>query len=400
MLFSILTLLTSTLNPSAAETQSASEPVFAELELKEALEQASRTERLVMIDFDTITCAPCPRLEMTFGDPKVHQWLQSSVIALRINAETDPALTERYEVDTLPTLVFLDPAGTEQGRLGKFKDAKAFLNAATDCLQGIPYSQRVREQLDQAGWNEPRLRQELGVVLMVERMREEALEHFIWCYDSGLRHDPTYAEQRLNSLLARWDLLGKRFTPAREQLEKRRQRAQQELFDGSTAPEVALELASIDLSRKQEARTLELYDVLASYEPLAEQQRTDVRSVLFRHVCNLLLDAKRYEDFLGDMGDPLAVIDASLSAAAMARAQGVDDPSSPARMYAIILGSKCYEAFLAIGSDAEASAVLNRILAFDSSAPTWSKLHARALRADRQDAADALAARRAMSEKK
>ncbi|MFZ9691611.1 MAG: thioredoxin family protein, partial [Phycisphaerales bacterium] len=85
----------------------------------------------VFLDFYATWCPPCRRLDAeTWKDPQVVSWLEANAIPLKIDAERNPGLSERFMVEAYPTLVFLDPSGREVLRVLGFRDPAAFLAAA------------------------------------------------------------------------------------------------------------------------------------------------------------------------------------------------------------------------------------------------------------------------------
>ena len=68
-----------------------------------------------------------------YTDPAVIQEAQN-VVPLKINVGTFPDLAERYKVEALPALVWLDSAGQERGRH----------DGSADAAELLPLMQRYR----------------------------------------------------------------------------------------------------------------------------------------------------------------------------------------------------------------------------------------------------------------
>jgi thiol:disulfide interchange protein len=106
-------------------------PPFRAIAFEDAAEEAARDGKLVFLDFYATWCPPCRRLDAeTWKDPQVVSWLEANAIPLKIDAERNPGLSERFMVEAYPTLVFLDPSGREVLRVLGFRDPAAFLAAA------------------------------------------------------------------------------------------------------------------------------------------------------------------------------------------------------------------------------------------------------------------------------
>jgi thioredoxin:protein disulfide reductase len=87
----------------------------------QSLEQAREDGRPVMIDFSAAWCQVCKDLEKhTFSDPKVVQ-ASCSFVALRADMTRQTALSDslakRFNVQGLPTIVFIDSHGKEMQNL-------------------------------------------------------------------------------------------------------------------------------------------------------------------------------------------------------------------------------------------------------------------------------------------
>jgi thiol:disulfide interchange protein len=87
--------------------------------LMPVLEQAQREKKPVFVEFHASWCAPCKVMEEEiFTQSSVFQYLNGHFLNFRTDFDTPAGRTiaEIYEVEKLPTVLFLDPRGVVLGR--------------------------------------------------------------------------------------------------------------------------------------------------------------------------------------------------------------------------------------------------------------------------------------------
>ncbi len=107
---------------------------------EEALARAAAAGRPVLIDFSAAWCLPCREMEhTTFRDPAVVR-AAAGFVALKVDVsaedERTSALTGRFGVAGVPTLLLLGPDGRERGRFARFVDAEDMLRAMEKARRG------------------------------------------------------------------------------------------------------------------------------------------------------------------------------------------------------------------------------------------------------------------------
>ncbi len=97
-------------------------------DLGPALLEAQRTNKLVLVDFSADWCPPCLVMKHdVWPDPAVERALTQSYVPVLIDVDTDQATAGRFGVDSIPTILVLDAAGTVVRR-GGYLSASGLLN--------------------------------------------------------------------------------------------------------------------------------------------------------------------------------------------------------------------------------------------------------------------------------
>lgn len=77
-------------------------------------ERAKKENKFVLLDLEAVWCHWCHVMdEKTYGDPKVIQEIQASYIAVRVDQDSRPDLSNRYEDYGWPATVVFKPDGSE-----------------------------------------------------------------------------------------------------------------------------------------------------------------------------------------------------------------------------------------------------------------------------------------------
>lgn len=226
-----------------------------------------------------------------------------------------------------------------------------------------------------------RLRREIAEALAEEGRYAEALVHYLWVWDHGVRSE----HRDIAPEIAR---LGRRHAPALAALEGRAVAARDRL---RRAAEQKDELAAFSSARDFSALCEALGrsdDVVAHCDELATHGLLSPAVLLatVNEVFDALLSARRFGDAVAWMEDPLERFSRSARPSA-SHAELGEEFVRGERRWAVAEGAKILTALLGAGDD-RADALEERILDFDASAATFAALYGAALDAgDLEEAA-------------
>lgn len=103
--------------------------------LDDALAQARKEGKLVVLDFSAEWCSPCERMEKTtFADARVKELLQRCIV-VKIDTDKEEKLTQQLGVEGLPDIRFVSPEGKLMHRLRGFQETDAFANELARFIQ-------------------------------------------------------------------------------------------------------------------------------------------------------------------------------------------------------------------------------------------------------------------------
>ena len=341
----------------------ADESMFREMTLDRARQTASEGgKKLVLIDFYTVWCGPCKKLdETTWKDQGVRDWLAREAVCLKVDAEKDEALAGSYRVNAYPTILLLRPDGTEVDRLVGYRDPKAFLADAAEALAGNDSLSRARKALEGPNANDPMLRMAYGDALAQKGRAEDALSEYLWCFDHGLEHSQAFVGVRLSFLLSKIAQLSRPVPTALDELRKRRDVAGKAIEAGKGDFSTAMGFAALNVNLNETDRTLALYDKVKG-----DAAKPLIRDFLFDQSLDLLLKARRYQEIVEGVNARAKVLELVTRFEQTLKLMPDDASLRDFMKKQVSLGgARYYEALIGSGDKARAAEVAAMLIKFD-----------------------------------
>lgn len=284
---------------------------FYSLDFDKACLKAKEEKKVVLIDFFTTWCGPCKKLDATtWKDKDVINWLEQNTIALKIDAEKEESLAERYKVSAYPTIAIISPEGKLLDSIVGYREPATFLSNAKDALIGKTALIRAKEQFTQNA-NDPMARGSYARELVKIGSYEEALSHYLWCFDEGLNYRPSYVGVRASFLLSDIASLGENYPPALEALIERRNKAENQILEIKEVESnqrlflLARDFIAINkyLGKDGSDRNLSFYT------KVKQNNQKLLEAILLDSLLDTLLEAKRYSDIVESAGNILEKVE-------------------------------------------------------------------------------------------
>ena len=352
---------------------------FRQISFEKACTLAKASKKQIMIDFYTEWCGPCKKLDQTtWKDAKVQTWLSSRLVCLKVDAEKNVKLASKYKVNAYPTILFLRPDGSEIDRIVGYLEPQDFLSSAKDALAGRDALSRAKDKLAGANKNDPGMREDYGNALKAKGKYKEALQEYLWCFDIGMKKSSEYYGVRLSFLVKEIAILGSIYPEALFELKKRRDKAAEAITKGMANEELEDEFFSYNWAMDENDLNLKLFDAM-------REKRPEFAKRYFHDVSDMLIGAKRYEDFVKYGGDLNSQVEESLGRyLEEIKAIGKSEEGSKLLMknFAVEGACKPFQVLCGVKREAEAEAFFIKILAFDSRTETFEVLIQNAKRAN------------------
>lgn len=245
-------------------------PPFQDLTYAEAKARAKAEKKLLFVDVVSDGCGPCEIMRrVTYKSPEVLAWLAANAVSIEPNTDRVPKLKADLGVDSHPTLILFDSKGRELDRTSGLHYAPELLQFLKGAAAGGNQIDVLRAEI--ATTTTPLRALELRLLvaqfLSAKKRDREALDEYLWLYDHGPDGNDQFRYMTQGTMLYKLVKLSRRYPPAAEALEKRREAAWKELSEVPSSTWTARAVVMIDSQRGQRARTDKDLDALSADDP-------------------------------------------------------------------------------------------------------------------------------------
>ncbi|MBL8922774.1 MAG: thioredoxin family protein [Myxococcaceae bacterium] len=268
----------------------------------ESFERAAATARaqgrLLLVDFTAEWCAPCKNMDQTtWLDASVIGWVSQHAIAVQLDVDQHDALSKRFDVRAMPTLVLL--RGDELlDRVTGARPAAALLDWLEAARGGRKEVDLLRDALDPGN---PSSWMDLARHLIDAGRLDEALPHVEELWLKSVEVEPAFVGVRLSFLINLIAQLVRALPAARARFEALRDELTPRL---ATDERAGADWFALNDALEDEARSLAWLDEVKLKPPpwVAREYR----------VQTLLIGSQRWADLGRLLHDPVADLTALL----------------------------------------------------------------------------------------
>lgn len=116
---------------------SADGDIFADLSFESACAKAGESNKLVVVDFWADWCGYCKQMDKeTWPKEEVQEWISKNAIAIKIDFDKEASLKRRFNVQVLPTVLFVKSDQTEVARFEGYRSPSDFVEFGGLVLAG------------------------------------------------------------------------------------------------------------------------------------------------------------------------------------------------------------------------------------------------------------------------
>lgn len=149
-----------------------------------AVARAKKERKLVLVDFYTDWCGWCKRLDKDVFADASFQKAAAGVLGVKINAEKEPALAQRFQANSFPRLYFLNSDGVTVERIRGYLNLADFTSKVQAVKRGD--TEFTRWRLAAADGRNLGAVQQFAMLLTEGGQHDEAIPYWQQLHDSSL----------------------------------------------------------------------------------------------------------------------------------------------------------------------------------------------------------------------
>lgn len=191
-------------------------PIFAALDLAEALAAAKAENKILVVDASAEWCGPCKHMDATtWVDPKVVDGLKPFAIVIQVDVDAKPEDAAKLRIEAMPTLVVFSPEGVELERLSGAMGSSDLLAWLEGLAKGETSLERLRKEAAEKP-NDLEVRASFARRLAEARDFDAATAEYAWVWKNMLALDPEAVGVRYSFFAGELKRLVDAFPPARQ----------------------------------------------------------------------------------------------------------------------------------------------------------------------------------------
>ncbi len=335
---------------------------FHPVPVRKACLLARREHKLVFV----YATAPGKAAPTYLERPSWRHWraldlLIREAVAVKVNGADGDTELSAYEsaTDSLPLILLLDADGRELHRLTGDVSVDELNTKLTEWLSDAGTLERARRAAANANSESPIGRERLAAALARSGQIEAALDEYKWCVNVAMVKNPIYANARRRFVCKTLVALAAEHPQARTMVARLQNEMEHILLHERDHPNIARNVAELNLCLGQPERTLSLYDRLP--------ERSRAKQILFDSVIDQLVQHRRYEEVLATV-EPLQAFRQEVIMARSRRFACAETPDMRnergTKTFAVARGAMLVEALAASDHTDEAEKLLRAILRF------------------------------------
>jgi thioredoxin 1 len=282
-------------------------PVFTKASYTEALAEAARSKKLVLIKATADWCPPCKQMDKTtWRDEALVKWIGEKAVAVYLDVDKEPKQAQELKVQAMPTMILLKD-GKEFDRVVGFQSAPQMMQWLSAAERGESRADALRREAGERAGPDGNvdIRQRMNLADQLARSDKAqdldlATDEYVWLWNNMLKHRESMYGVRLSFMATEMKDLAAKHPRARAEFVKLRDAAEARLKK-DTGWDILTDWITLNL------RVLDDKDaVLAWHDRIAPQPDSGPTLARYgRDLTELLVERGRWADAGRLFQDPM-----------------------------------------------------------------------------------------------